>query len=396
MKVLELINHASIITEYNGVICVTDPWYMSNAFGSWFQYPSPYKSTVFNLIDSNAKMCVIISHGHDDHLDEWFIKQHLKSKTFFCSKFQTPGLENRLSKGLGVTTKPIGLGENFGDFTFKQFINPNFTEYDAIITIETPDYLIIHANDNWHKWPDDMAYKIKEISDKYDENNVFLLIQFGIADCFPVNFKGFSDAERENIIGERFKEYLDATTENMEFLSLKHIYYYANQSLFDYKATTLNGLSMYELGQRFLLDKGTFFTQLTPGMKLYKGHKIKKIMNNDTSLFRYCLDCLENFINRSYKNVCNPSSYIAVRFKTFEDEVVKGDINYIASHEVWNRILIGELTLESIIIGGSGLVVKPNINIRDHHLFVSKFGYVAQNKIKSNGLMFYMESENEA
>jgi hypothetical protein len=329
-------------------------------------------------------------------LDEWFVKHHLKDKTFFCSKFKTPGLEKRLSKELGLTTKPIGSGEVFGDFVFKQFVNSDFTEYDAVITIQTPEYLIIHANDNWHKWPADMAVQIKKISDQYDEDSVFFLIQFGIADCFPVNYSGFSDEDCKNIINDRFKDYLAATKANMEFLNLNHMYYYANQSLFDYKSKTLNGLSMYQLAQRFLSDKGAFFTQMTPGMSLYKGHKISNNINGDKPLFRYCLDAFENFINRRYKSVCNPGAYIAVRFKTFGDKVVEGDVNYIASQEVWNRILIGELTLESIIIGGSGIVNKPNMNIRDHHHFVSKSGYLAQNLIRSKGLIFYLESTNEA
>ena len=149
MKVLDFINHASIKIEYNGMKCVTDPWYLSNAFGSWYQCPSPHKSAVYDLIDSSEELCVIVSHGHDDHLDEWFIKHHLKDKIFFCPKFQTPGLESRLTRNLGVTTKPIGSGEYYGDFIFNQYINPDFTEYDAVITIRTPDFLIIHANDNW-------------------------------------------------------------------------------------------------------------------------------------------------------------------------------------------------------------------------------------------------------
>jgi hypothetical protein len=396
MKVLDFINHASIKIEYNGTKCVTDPWYVSNAFGSWYQCPSPHKSAVYDLVDSSENFCVVVSHGHDDHLDEWFIKHHLKGKTFFCSKFQTPGLENRLSKGLGLTTKPIGSREVFGDFIFKQFINPNFTEYDAVITIETPEFLIIHANDNWHKWPADMAAEIKKVSAQYDESSVFFLIQFGIADCFPVNYNGFSDEDCIKIIDGRFEDYLKATKANMELLDLKHMYYYANQSLFEYKSKTLNGLSMYQLAQKFLSDKGAFFTQLTPGMSLYKGHLVKNNVDGDKPLFRYCLDAFENFINQRYRSVCSPGAYIAVRFKTFGEEVSEGDINYIASQEVWNRVLVGELTLESIIIGGAGVINKPNINIRDHHNFVSKSGYIAQNLIRAKGLIFYRESMNEA
>ena len=61
----------------------------------------------------------------------------------------------------------------------------------------------------------------------------------------------------------------------------------------------------------------------------------------------------------------------------------------------WNRILTGDLTLESIIIGDIGMIEKPNINIRNHHMFVSKRAYVAQNMIRSKGLSFFREFANE-
>ena len=103
----------------------------------------------------------MISHGHDDHIDDWFIRKHLSDKIYFCLEFATPGLENRLSKGLGVKTHAIGSGITFGGFKFDQFVNPDFTEYDAVVTIETPDFLIIHANDNWHEWPREMVDAVK-------------------------------------------------------------------------------------------------------------------------------------------------------------------------------------------------------------------------------------------
>ena len=393
MKVFNFINHASIKTEYNGFSCITDPWYVSNAFGSWFQSPSPNENDIFDLIDSNEKFGVIISHGHDDHIDDWFINKHLNDKIFFCSKFVTPGLENRLSKKLKLTTRPIGFGEVFGDFKFKQFINPNFSKYDAVITIETPDFLIIHANDNWHKWPQDMLDNIKKISDKYNENNVFLLIQFGIADCFPVNYEGFTEQEALNIIIKRFENYLKATESNMKSLNLNHMYYYANQTYFKYKKNRLNDLSMYQISQKFLFEKDSKHIQLEPGMSVYIGHKIKKCSSKTISIFSYCLKALENFINKEYKKICHPDEYIAVRFKTMHDEVSKSDINLIASNEVWKNILNGTLTLETIIIGGSGLISTPdiNINIRNHHMFISKMSYIAQNMINLKGLSFFRE-----
>lgn len=391
----KLINHASIKTKYGGLTCITDPWYISNAFGSWVQSPSPNAIDIFDIVDSDEKVCAVISHGHDDHIDDWFISKHLSDKTFFCSEFATPGLEKRLSKSLGVKTRAIGSGETFGEFRFNQFVNPDFTEYDAVITIETPDFLIIHANDNWHKWPQEMLDGIKNKCLQYNEDSIFLLIQFGVADCFPVNYVGISKNEAFDILQSRFESYLVATEANMRLLGLRHMYYYANQSIFDYKAIDLNGLSMYEMAQEFLSKKCPDYIQLLPGMSVSKGHKIDFNPTKKIDLFNYCLTGLENFINEEFKSKIDPGEYIKVKFLTPNDARSKNDVNYIAPREAWNRILVGELTLESIIIGGIGMIEKPNINIRKHHMFVSKRAYIAQNMIKSKGLSFFREFAHE-
>jgi len=395
MKVLSFINHASIKTEYAGLTCITDPWYISNAFGSWVQTPSPNAKDVFDLVDSDEKVGVVVSHGHDDHIDDWFVRKHLSDKTFFCSKFATPGLENRLRKDLGVTTHAIGLGRSFGDFKFDQFVNPDFTEYDAVVTIETPDFLIIHANDNWHEWPQEMVDAIKNKCRQYTEDSIFFLIQFGVADCFPVNYVGISESESHTILQSRFKRYLMDTETNMRSLGLDHMYYYANQSIFDYKVNNLDGASMYQMAQEFIKKNGVSHTQLMPGMSVSKGHKIACDNTDQLDLFNYCINALENFINEGFKAKIDPSDFIKVKFLTPNKACSEKDINYIAPLEVWNRILTGDLTLESIIIGGIGMIEKPNINIRNHHMFVSKRAYVAQNMIRSKGLSFFREFANE-
>jgi hypothetical protein len=52
--------------------------------------------------------------------------------------------------------------------------------------------------------------------------------------------------------------------------------------------------------------------------------------------------------------------------------------------------MIGELTLEAIIIGGLGLVHKPNTrNISDLHGKVSKLSYQIQARLKADGVNFF-------
>lgn len=395
MKVFEFINHASIKLQFNGLTVVTDPWFISNAFGSWYQFPSPNAESIFELIDTDEKLGIIVSHGHDDHCDDWFIKKHLHDKSFFCSKFATPGLERRLVNKLAVTTTPIATGVSFGDFKFHQFVNPDFTEYDAVITIETPEFVVIHANDNWHEWPDEMLLEIKKVTDKFDEDRVFLLIQFGIADCFPINYPRTSEPVGLEIINNRFASFAHATQENMKRLGLKNIYYYANQSRFEYMNPYSNGKSPYDMAQEFLLAEKVPALQLLPGMGVESGHRVITNSRNNKDLFSYCLGALENFINSKYRKVAGEGDFVPTKLLVSPDDVDDLSVCYVAETNVWNRILIGELNLESIIIGGSGLVYKPEKNIRNHHHYMSKLSYVIQNSINQSGLRFFREHHRE-
>ena len=72
MKIFEFVNHACIKTEFNDMTLLTDPWVISNAFGGWYQMPSPRSQDILNIIDTDERMGVIVSHGHDDHCDDWF------------------------------------------------------------------------------------------------------------------------------------------------------------------------------------------------------------------------------------------------------------------------------------------------------------------------------------
>ena len=101
------------------------------------------------------------------------------------------------------------------------------------------------------------------------------------------------------------------------------------------------------------------------------------------NLFYYCLKGLENFINNALRGRNGNDKTLKVRFKVTGDICSDSEMNYIADHEVWNRIIIGDLTLEAIIIGGSGTIKKPFSDVSDL-FFVMKRGYIAQNRIQAS------------
>tara|TARA_B100000787_G_scaffold167341_1_gene153930 strand:- start:10815 stop:10997 length:183 start_codon:yes stop_codon:yes gene_type:complete len=59
---------------------LTDPWFISPAFGGWYQYPSPNYEDIEKIINLKKNLFTVISHGHDDHLDDFIIKNCLKIK----------------------------------------------------------------------------------------------------------------------------------------------------------------------------------------------------------------------------------------------------------------------------------------------------------------------------
>lgn len=382
---IEFVNHASLLLEEKGSFFLTDPWYVSPAFGGWIQNPSPKTKVIEKLLALPAsKLNVIISHGHDDHLDEFFIQKHLADATFFVPKFKTNGLAKRIERLTG--RYPVELTDEayfVEGVELRCFINPEFTEYDSIVTIISETDAVIHANDNWHEYPTALTEALNQCLSAVPVENRYFFIQFGIADSFPVNYPSFDNQSTNEMIESRFKSYQDATTANLKHLGLDKGYYYANQSLYQYPASW-DKASLYELAQDFLCRNPGPFIQCVSGID------IKTSQFYDTpsdELFDFLLRRLETFINNKI------DSPTLVKLMTSSNEYETGTVGYEASRQVWSRILNAELTLEAIIIGGMGLIHRPDQNISNIHSKVSKLAYLIQSKIISSGLNFLMESK---
>jgi hypothetical protein len=289
---------------------------------------------------------------------------------------------------LGLKTRSIGEKSTFGPFALRQFINDNFTSNDAVVIIEFDNKLVIHANDNWHEWPDKMIREMMPVLSCYAQKDVFFLVQFGIADCFPMNYPKISTNDARTIISNRFLSYKSAITKNLSRLGINHCFLYANQSQFD--------SSNHEL--RLILDKvkdelqqDDCFNQLSPGDLVCEDHSIKRSSSEKPDFFCFRLKALENFINTKFRREASVK-FVPLTLTCTSDEIAiePNGITYAANRSTWNSILTGELTFESIIIGGSGLIYTYEADIREHHKFMSKTSYVIQNKIKNDGIKFFL------
>ena len=193
---INFINHSSLLIQYGKKYFLTDPWYISPAFGNWVQNPFPSMDSIKKLLNLDmSNLYVIISHGHDDHLDDFFIKNYLSDATCIIPKLNSKGFNKRVSSLF--KKKPIEVsseGKKFNDIHINSFTNQDFTHHDSIITISSKKEFIIHANDNWHEQPKNIMESMINLS----RNKIkYYFSQLGIADSFPITYENFSLKEKK-------------------------------------------------------------------------------------------------------------------------------------------------------------------------------------------------------
>jgi L-ascorbate metabolism protein UlaG (beta-lactamase superfamily) len=184
---ISFINHSSLSIVEKNITILTDPWFISPAFGTWYQNPSPNYEDIEKIVKKESSIFTVISHGHDDHLDDFFIKNYLKNSQILITNFKSKGFLKRVSKISSKT--PIEIEQNFTPIklngnSFYSYSNKEMKN-DSIILISNDDELIIHANDNYREQPKEIIDKIKEIS---KNKKIYYFSQVGIASSFPAKF----------------------------------------------------------------------------------------------------------------------------------------------------------------------------------------------------------------
>ena len=404
------VNHASLFVEKAGYSIFTDPWVNSVAFGGWKQLPKADIGLIKTATSfPNGKCLILISHGHDDHFDDDFIKENFPSCTIVIAKFRTPGVRFRAK---AVTDSEVievdEAGINWNGFEIKAYINAEYTGDDAIFTISDGERFLVHANDNWHPQPANILADISKDAAKYDSSQIAWCSQVGIAGSWPIYYQQVSFAEKTKIIKDSLKKMLLSGIENAEKIGAGYQYSYANQSCFinkiDYLEFYQRDLWIDEMMSILRESYDLHIEQLFPGSKLYCDNMAARDnpafnVTEDLTLKNIQIFSGDKVVSenlKGYQDECNEyltfklgDQSLHVAFYEYESDRFMvaektsgwdGLLNIVAKSEVWQEVLVGNLNIECMTIGGMCGVYKKNYdqNLRAIHIALSNFGYKYQ------------------
>jgi hypothetical protein len=230
MTNIKLVNHSSVLIQEGNNFILTDPWFEKPAFGSWFPVPPTSVHPVYlvALAKSDANFAIAISHGHDDHLDDDFLSLFPMSTPIIIPQYIAKGLKSRLTRlGFENIIEASTKGISHNCFKIKSYINMSISRDDAILTFETPNNFIVHANDNWQKLVGDNLETMKKDASKFKSNEMLYMSQCNLADGFPNIYKNYSEDEKSQIHDLRVKNMISTGMSNADELGAKYFLNYA-------------------------------------------------------------------------------------------------------------------------------------------------------------------------
>ena len=440
MTNVRLINHSSVLIQEGSEFILTDPWFEKPAFGSWL--PVPPTSIPPAYLISLAKSCngftIVISHGHDDHLDDDFLSMFPRNISIVIPKYHSPGLLKRLQRiGFEKIIEAPTEGIKHRCFKICSYINMSISRDDAILTIETPESFIIHANDNWQEIEGANLEQIRDIARTYEPEHILYMSQCNLADGWPNIYTSYTEPERKYIHESRVKNIVSGSLFNADKIGARYFLNYAG-----YAAAFIKGNSTirkrgsfktnqyvedirkennYNLEVLDILPGDCFdFTKIQkmfPGIELdpddlkqssYEFYESQgQIDKCDTYMSYENMPCdklrtqMDQFLSgfSSFAEARAPSTGFnedivgfKVSFESSDSKVISTivvggngsfngrEVKFSASSKILSELLRGKLNWENLYIGYAGTVeVEPkDVNIRAVVRWLAMYGYVYQ------------------
>ena len=244
MNKLIFLNHTSMLLKGEDGYVLTDPWLGSYAFETWKSNPpiflneGLFKSFLECLI-AEDKLVILVSHGHDDHCDDAFIKELPNNARIVIPKFKSPGVRKRLESLGKLNISEIGEGISIGEWTFNQHIFSDHSHDDACIEVKNDSFYFLHGNDNSFAFDDITVKKIRLNSQglKYK----YYASQTNIANAYPYRYPQF-ESNYVDISREKIKRTIGYVIDNAERIAIDNLISYAGYTQ-----------------SYILLDKDTFY-----------------------------------------------------------------------------------------------------------------------------------------
>ena len=112
MPRIDYLGHAGFVVEHAGKRVLIDPWFYPAFLASWFPYPD--NRNLLSPLSRGRFDYLYISHTHEDHFDERFLKTLDKSVTVLCPAYRTRALQKRFD-ALGFTNiVPLAHKQSMG------------------------------------------------------------------------------------------------------------------------------------------------------------------------------------------------------------------------------------------------------------------------------------------
>ena len=230
MASIKLITHSSVLIQEGEHFLLTDPWFEKPAFGSWLPTPpmSVHPAYLVALTKQNTNFSILISHGHDDHLDDDFLSLFPETTRIIIPQYRSRGVLSRVGKGgfKNIVQAPID-GVECGVFKIKSYINDDISADDAVLTVETPTNFIIHANDNWQKLEGDTYARLKRDTGRFASDDILYMSQCNLADGYPNIYTDYTKEEKLRIHNERVDNIIDGSLLNAHRLGAGNFLNYA-------------------------------------------------------------------------------------------------------------------------------------------------------------------------
>lgn len=229
---IQYLSHASVLIRCKNHFLLTDPWYQRPAFGSWLPVPPlAIHPSYLVALASSVPFGLLISHGHDDHLDDDWLAQFPHDTPTYITRFGSPGVRKRIERtGLRNIFELDTSPADFGPFRLRAFKEPEVSLDDSVQVIETPDAAILHANDLWQRMPISLVSDLREILAPHPPERRLYMSQTNQADGYPYIFPQYSKEERQNLRREKVKTVVRSGLENARDLACGYFLSYAGHA----------------------------------------------------------------------------------------------------------------------------------------------------------------------